>query len=205
MKKYIQKFYDRILSLFKYNYKEIIKDFFPKGNRSEIKDSEIKEIKEGLILAIISLVLLNVFTVVLNLIMYYKLHSAFGNFESIFHIAFKDIFILNIYTIILNIIFSIAIPVITLIYIEKYKNVKQTSWPYYILTCLSLVIILSTIVQITGYFSTLFSIPFITIICIVINLFIILAFTSIFKGSLDFCYRVSLEETKSVIKSEENK
>lgn len=197
MKEIFLNFYNRFIILTKYKWSKLIKEIYPKENALILKEEETKEIEEGLKAYIVLIVLLNIFSLLLQIVMYYKTHELLGTFSKIFGISVQDVFLVNIPSIIWGIVFSILLPLVYLIYLKNTKTKEQQSVISFIVASISFIIIVGSFIEIINNLTTLFISPVLTLICMFINFGIILSILSVFKGSIDFCHRAFLSEEKT--------
>lgn len=202
VRKIIFKYVNKVKSLIKYDFEEVIQKVVPKNYYAVAKDEHEKDIKEGVALVCFSLILIKFLVILMNFCIFFKANKVLGEFSYVFRITYETIIMKDLASIIVSSLALIVIPILFLIYVLRYHGGRQKTNIYFAMLIFSLLMILKKCYDIIVAFGTITDSLIVMILVMVLYVVAAVGYISILKGCLDFCLYAYDESKKELIKPE---
>ncbi len=180
--------FNDIKKLFTYNWGNVFQNLIPKSNNIVMEKDEYKNLNNGSILRIISVILSEIAIIGIAVYTIVKAYSwIYG--KEILNYAIKISLTNNIGRYIVEIIIASIVPIAILVYNNVMKNKNQNGWPIFVILCLTGLHILYSIYAIVTYFIAFIVNPLFAILGIISIVLAFLANVHIIVGCIDFLNR----------------
>ena len=177
--------FKNISKIFSYNWSKTIKNLLPKGNKTLMQDQESKNINNGAILRIISVVLAQVATIGVAVCLIMK-SSRFLGISGLASYAINEAIRRNMVLWVIEIVIAAALPIGILVYNNIMKKKEQNGWPVFIILILSALQMLYTIYLLIGWTINMIVAPIFALIGMVSVFLTFLGNVHVSVGCIDF-------------------